>query len=77
MSIAARTVQKMTVRDFGYSAGQLDEGWKAIDGDQVSLKESGPGFYIIEITKADSEEKMFVKVMENGAVAEVSHTYPF
>ncbi|HBS41331.1 MAG TPA: hypothetical protein DEA26_01530 [Oceanospirillales bacterium] len=77
MEVAARAVQKMTVRDFGYSTGQLDAGWKNIDGKQVSLKESGPGFYVVEITKAGSDEKVYVKVLDNGAVAEVSHTYPF
>ena len=43
----------------------------------MSLKESGPGFYVVEITKAGSDEKVYVKVLDNGAVAEVSHTYPF
>jgi len=77
MGLAARVVQKMTLRDYGYTAGQLDTSWQSISKDQVVLKESGPGFYVVEITKVGSEEKVYVKVLENGDISDVSKVYPF
>ncbi|WP_276783277.1 DUF6488 family protein [Thalassolituus oleivorans] len=77
MGLAARVVQKMTLRDYGYTAGQLDSSWQSISKDQVVLKESGPGFYVVEITKVGSEEKVYVKVLENGDISDVSKVYPF
>ena len=77
MGLAARVVQKMTIRDYGFTAGQLDSSWQSISKDQVVLKETGPGFYVVEITKVGSEEKVYVKVLENGDISDVSKVYPF
>ena len=41
MNIATRVVQKMTLRDYGYAAGQLDASWESIGKDQIVLKEKG------------------------------------
>jgi len=76
-SIAARAVQKMTVRDFGYKACQLDESWKVISQDKVTVKESGAGFYVIEVGNAASDEKVYVKVLESGVIEDAAKNYPF
>tara|TARA_Y100000034_G_scaffold85391_1_gene102413 strand:+ start:856 stop:1197 length:342 start_codon:yes stop_codon:yes gene_type:complete len=73
---AARMVQKMTVRDFGFKAGQLAPEWRNISESQVAVRETGEGFYIVEVTKAESEDKVYVKVLRNGDVSNVSTTYP-
>jgi hypothetical protein len=76
-SVAARAVQKMTVRDFGYQVGQLAPEWRNISDSQAVVKEAANGFYIIEITRSGSDEKVYVKVMQNGSVSEVTNSYPF
>ena len=69
-------VQKMTVRDFGYQVGQLAPEWRNISDSQAVVKEAANGFYI-EITRSGSDEKVYVKVMQNGSVSEVTNSYPF
>ncbi|MCA6062996.1 MULTISPECIES: DUF6488 family protein [Thalassolituus] len=77
MGLAARVVQKMTLRDYGYTAGQLDTSWQSIGKDQIVLKEKGAGFYIVEVTKSGSDEKVYVKVLLDGSISDVSKIYPF
>ncbi|MFK4754291.1 DUF6488 family protein [Oceanobacter antarcticus] len=77
MGVAARVVQKMTLRDYGFTAGQLDTSWQSIGRDQVSIKASGTGFYVVEIVKVGSDEKVYVNVLENGGISDVSKVYPF
>lgn len=77
MNIATRVVQKMTLRDYGYAAGQLDASWESIGKDQIVLKEKGAGFYIVEVTKSGSDEKVYVKVLLDGSISDVSKVYPF
>ncbi|MAS25431.1 MAG: hypothetical protein CMI03_09030 [Oceanospirillaceae bacterium] len=77
MNIATRVVQKMTLRDYGYTAGQLDTSWQSIGKDQVVLKESGENFYVVEVTKSGSDEKVYVKVLLDGSISDVSKVYPF
>lgn len=71
IEVATRTVQKMTVRDMGYTAGKLSPEWRKIDESQVTLVESGEGYYLVQVTNATDGETVQVKVLSNGTISDV------
>lgn len=70
-AIAARVVQKMTVRDFGYDAGQLSSDWRSVDESQVSIQDANEASFTVEVKKADMSESVFVVIKKNGSVTNV------
>ena len=77
MATAARTVQKMTLKDLGYGVGKLDESWKKIAPEQLAVVEQDDHFYIVAVKNAGTDETVYLKVMLNGDVAAASKSNDF
>ena len=72
LAAAARTVQKMTLKDLGYAAGQLDTSWQALNTDQIKLINKSDDAYQYAVTNKETGQVLYVKILKSGKAQSAS-----
>lgn len=77
IQIANRTVKKMTFKDMGFQAGQLDSGWKSVSIENIDVVDSRDGFYVVSVSHQNTQEMVYFKIGLRGRVLEARNTNEF
>ncbi|MDC3190066.1 DUF6488 family protein [Pseudoalteromonas elyakovii] len=77
MSIAAKSLNKMTFKDYGFEVGKLDASWKDITKEDVSVVNAEGGFYIVKAVNKSDAKDIFFKIAKNGQLLDVKSSNDF
>lgn len=77
ISIAVKSVQQMTFKDFGFEVGKLDESWKEVKSEQFSVLRVEENFYVVSASTNKNDKQLFFKIANNGQVLDVKSTQDF
>lgn len=77
VEVAAKAAKQMTFKDFGFDIGKLDESWKDTAKTNFAVSSMERDYYIVRGIHAESEQKVYFKIAENGMVIDVSERDEF
>lgn len=74
--LAIRTLQKMTLRDLGFSAGKLNTRWRSVKDIDIVLRQEEDTFYVFSAQHKNSTKTLMITVLKTGVTESVSVTQP-
>lgn len=77
IKVAAKSLNQMTFKDFGFEVGKLDGSWKEVPESQLSIVTFEGNFYVISAVNPTTKKQVFLKIASNGELLEVKDTNKF
>jgi hypothetical protein len=74
LSIASKSVQQLTFKDFGYEVGKLDASWKSATDANFKVIEVLDKTLIVSTTNSSTNEVIYFEIAKNGKVLSVKGT---
>ncbi|WP_350544905.1 DUF6488 family protein [Pseudoalteromonas sp. 5-MNA-CIBAN-0065] len=75
ISIAAKSIKKLTFKDYGFEVGKLNDSWKNISSEVFSVVSEGDNYYVIKALNDD--EQVYFKITKNGQLLDVKSKNDF
>ncbi|WP_199525485.1 DUF6488 family protein [Pseudoalteromonas sp. bablab_jr011] len=77
MNIAAKSIKKMTFKDYGFEVGKLDASWKEVANDKLSIVHVEEGYYVVKVENNQNEKNIFFKIAKTGELLDVKSNHDF
>jgi hypothetical protein len=74
LSIASKSVQQLTFKDFGYEVGKLDASWKSETDVNSNVIEVTENAFIVRSTNASNNKIIYFEIAKNGKILSVKGT---
>jgi hypothetical protein len=74
LSIASKSVQQLTFKDFGYEVGKLDASWKSTTVANFKIIEVLDKTFIVSATNSCTNEVIYFEIANSGKVLGVKGT---
>lgn len=73
-SIAMRTVQQLTIKELGFEVKRLEEAWKNVSIEHMTVEAYKVDHYVVKATEPESAKTVFLKILKTGQVVQVSES---
>ena len=77
LSIAAKTIKKMTFKDVGFAVGKLDGSWKSLNKSQFVIIKVEDSHYVVSANNPKNDTKVYFKIAKNGDVLAANNKNTF
>ncbi|MCU7976138.1 DUF6488 family protein [Shewanella sp. SW36] len=77
IKVAAKSLNQMTFKDFGFEVGKLDGSWKDVPESQLSIVTFEGNFYVVSAVNPTTKKQVFLKIASNGELLAVNDSNKF
>ncbi|GLR32327.1 MULTISPECIES: DUF6488 family protein [Gammaproteobacteria] len=77
LKVAAKSLNQMTFKDFGFEVGKLEGTWKDLPEAQLSIVSFEGNYYVVSAVNPTTQKQVFLKIASNGELLEVKDTNKF
>lgn len=77
MKIAAKAIQKLTFKDFGFKVGKLSENWKYLTKNDFKLYAAEANRYIVSANNKSENKTIYFLMSMSGEVLKVNQEAKF
>lgn len=77
LNIAKGVAVTLSEEDRGMGFGKLDDSWKTVPADNISIGKTGPGFYIVTLKNVSEERTLYVLMSNMGEVYDANFSGKF
>lgn len=77
ISIAAKSINKLAFKDYGFEVGKLNDSWKEIPSEALSLVKESDDYYIIKASNENEGSEVYFKITKSGQLLDVKSKSDF
>lgn len=77
LNIAKDAAVMLAEEDRGMGFGKLDDSWKTVPADNISIGKTGPGFYIVTLGNISEKRTLYVLMSNTGDLYDANFSGKF
>ena len=71
ISIAAKSIKKLTFKDYGFEVGKLNDSWQDISSEAFSVISKNGDYYVVQASNNNGSDHVYFKIAKNGQLLDV------
>ena len=71
ISIAAKSIKKLTFKDYGFEVGKLNDSWQDISSEAFSVISKNDDYYVVQASNNNDGDHVYFKIAKNGQLLDV------
>ena len=71
ISIAVKSIKKLTFKDYGFEVGKLNDSWKGISSQVLSVINEHDDYYLIKALNNNDGGEVYFKIDKSGQLLDV------
>lgn len=77
LNIVNKSIPKMTFKEFGFEVGKLDNSWKAVSSEDLSVVSVEDSFFVVGATNKEIGNTIYFKIATDGQVLDITNKNEF